>query len=72
MSATMSVYPDIVSDISDISSYISYDIRDVPDIVGGKNRVGLKIGPDIGVLTSDTRYSRWQEPSILYRVPDHI
>jgi hypothetical protein len=38
MSATISVYPDIVSDIS---SYVSYDIRDVPDIVGGKNRVGF-------------------------------
>ena len=46
MSATISVYPDIVSDIS---SYVSYDIRDVPDIVGGKNRVNLNIGPDIGV-----------------------
>jgi hypothetical protein len=41
MSATISVYPDIVPDIS---SYVSYDIKDVPDIVGGKNRVGLKIG----------------------------
>ncbi len=71
MSATISVYPDIVSDIS---SYISYDIRDVPDIVGGKNRVSLKIGPDIRVLTLisefKTRYRRWQEPDILYRVPD--
>ncbi len=71
MSATISVYPDIVSDIS---SYISFDIRDVPDIVGGKNRVGLKIGPDIGVLTPiselNTRYCRWQQQGILYRVPD--
>jgi hypothetical protein len=71
MSATISVYPDIVSDIS---SYISYDIRDVPDIVGGKNRTGFKIGPDIGVLTPisevKTRYRRWQEQGILYRVPD--
>ncbi len=48
MSATISVYPDIVPNIS---SYVSYDILDVPDIVGGKNRVGLKIRPDIGVLT---------------------
>ncbi len=67
----MSVYPDIVPDIS---SYVSYDIRDVPDIVGGKNRVGLKIGSDIGVLTPisevKTQYSRWQEPGILYQVPD--
>ena len=48
MSATISVYPDIVSDIR---SYIRYDIRDVPDIrdVGGKNTVNLNIGPDIGV-----------------------
>jgi hypothetical protein len=71
MSAMISVYPDIVSYIS---SYISYDIRDVPDIVGGKNWVGLKIGPDIGVLTPISelkpRYRRWQEPGILYRVPD--
>ncbi len=46
MSATISVYPDIVSNIR---SYIRYDIRDVPDLVGGKNRVNLNIGPDIGV-----------------------
>jgi hypothetical protein len=75
MSATMSVYPDIVSDISSYIS-LSYDIRDVPDIVGGKNRVGLKIGPDIGVLTPiselKTRHRRWQEPGIVYRVPDMI
>ncbi len=73
MSATISVYPGIVPDIS---SYVSYDIRDVPDkvLVGGKNRVGLKIGPDIGVSTPisevKTRYRRWQEPGNLYRVPD--
>ncbi len=46
MSATISVYPDIVVYIS---SDVSYDIRDVPDIVGGKNRASLKIGPDIEV-----------------------
>ncbi len=71
MSATIPLYSDIVSYIS---SYISYDIRDVPDIVGGKNRAGFKIGPDIRVLTPiselKTRYSRWQEQGILYRVPD--
>jgi hypothetical protein len=65
MSATISVYPDIVPDIS---SYVSYDILDVPDIVGGKNQRGLKIRPDIGVLK--IRYRRWQDLCILFRVPD--
>jgi hypothetical protein len=75
MSATISVYILILSPISALmSDTVSYDILDVSDIVGAKNRVGLKIRPDIGVLTPisevKTRYHRWQEQGILYRVPD--